>query len=100
MAALKLHCPHTAYYINPADLELPSLWRSVWTDDDLPTGRRPVPWLRLREHVCKAEASKFIYLFIYGVFSRIDTVMVIWRLPVISGGGRPHTYEYRNIRMY
>ena len=33
-------------------------------------------------------------------FQSHDTFRVIWRLPAITGGGRPHTYKYRNIHMY
>ena len=39
-------------------------------------------------------------LFSHWGFSCTDTFMVIWRLPAITVGGRPHTHEYRNIRMY
>ena len=42
----------------------------------------------------------FIHSFMYVVFSRTHFFMLSWQLPAFNGRGRPHTYEYQNIRMY
>ena len=47
----------------------------------------------------KVNCSQFCIIIIIWVFSHTDTFTVIWQLPAFTGGGRPHTYEYRNIRM-